>query len=112
MLRNVVSHTDKELAYGPPVPYNSHESGWLIWGTGTDQGDTGQEEGLLMVHEISIFMPSLLNIGIFRSILAKRFKLLVGYNRIYIFARRTCRKTVDNRYPERYTGFRAYEERQ
>jgi len=112
MLRNVVSHTDKELAYGLPDPYNSHESGWLISGDWYGSGQYRSEEGLLMVHEISIFMPSLLNIGIFRSILAKRFKLHVGYNRIYIFARRTCRKTVDNRYPERYTGFRAYEERQ
>ena len=37
-------------------------------------------------------MPSLLNIGIFRSILAKRFKLLVGYIRIYIFARDPARR--------------------
>jgi hypothetical protein len=67
--------------------------------------------GLMTANKISIIMPSLPNIGIFRSILAKRFKLHVGYNRIYIFARGTCLETGDTRYPERYTGFRVYEER-
>jgi hypothetical protein len=55
-------------------------------------------------------MPSLANIGVLRSILAKRFKLIVGYIRIYNFARPTWGDQPIPIPGERYEKFPGIEE--